>query len=173
VARRVQLRLVMKIGRFAAQLIACGLTLGCFFMITPTNGGYPAWVWVGPYNSRYACQDWEGACFINDRRYPEGYQGIDGVCTGVNVTRQGRKRLYSPGAEGGSCACNGSGYPDSWMYLFYPDSGGVHKFLYGDQESCLAALGHARRVGYPAGRKYRDAHGGFSASCFFQGDAHE
>jgi hypothetical protein len=157
-----------------SQLSVGIITLGCFFMITPMKGGSPAWVTVGPYNSRYACQDWEGSCFLSDRNYPDGYQGADGVCTGVNITKEeDGKKLYSPGNEGGSCACNDSGLPDEWIYTFYPSSGGIYKLGFGDQSSCILSLESAKKVGHPRTRKLKAMQGTFSTTCFFEGNAYE
>ncbi|MBF6559560.1 MAG: hypothetical protein IVW56_04640 [Candidatus Binataceae bacterium] len=111
------------------------------------------------YNSRYACQDWQGgACYLGRRNY----LGPLAVCRGAQ------------GIRGGACGLDPGPLVSQWSYLWMPRAGGAYKVIEPSQRECTRALQAARRRGHPAHSVSAPrGPGRFSSRCMYEGQAYE
>jgi hypothetical protein len=111
------------------------------------------------YNSRYACQDWQGgACYLGKR----SYLGPKAVCRGAT------------GKPGGACGFDAGPLVSTFSFLWMPQAGGAYKITEPSQRVCTRALTAARKRGHPAhGASVPRGPGTFSSRCMYEGQAYE
>jgi hypothetical protein len=113
---------------------------GWFFLITSSLGGPP--IKLGDYNSQYGCRDWLGGC-------QQWIAGPGGACSS-------------------DCSFDSDKLHSEYVYLFYPESGGVVKSsTYTSLASCEGAV----KQWCPG--SVTGVAGTCSADCFFEGNTHE
>ncbi|HLW69839.1 MAG TPA: hypothetical protein VKS22_04370 [Candidatus Binataceae bacterium] len=122
------------------QVMARAALFGWFFLVTSNFGGTP--IKLGDYNSQYGCRDWLGGC-------QQWIAGAGGACST-------------------DCGFDSGKLHDDYVYLFYPDSGGVVKSSgYGSLASCEGAI----TQWCPS--EVTGVAGNCSADCFYEGNTHE
>src|SRR5262245_29229371 len=90
-----------------------GALIGWFFLVTSNLGGPP--IKLGDYNSQYGCRDWLGGC-------QQWIAGSGGACSV-------------------DCSFDSDKLSSDYVYLFYPESGGVIKSSkYGSLAKCQSAV---------------------------------